>query len=62
MESNKEVNNVISDPDVKWINARITSEYRKHHAHLDWSLIAALKIVATLKEKYEFVIKEEKIE
>lgn len=50
-----------SDPDVNWIKARIKSEHTKHHLNLDWSLIAAIKVVATLKEKYDLVpkIKEE---
>ena len=57
MESNEEVNFKPSDPNVNWIKARIKSEYTKHHEHLDWSLIAALKIVATLKESYDLVPK-----
>lgn len=40
---------------IKWIKERIDSEFRKYSntEGLDWSLIAAIKIVATFNEGYE---------
>ncbi len=55
METNLLSKEESSKNQIKWIKERIDSEFRKHSNSegLDWSLIAAIKIVATLNESYE---------
>jgi hypothetical protein len=61
MEPDKKSSEEFSEYHVDWIKDRIDSEFRKHSRSegLDWSLIAAKKIVATFKEKYTLLNKNE---
>jgi len=61
MESNQPSKEDFSEYHVKWIKERIDSEFRKHSRteELDWSLIAAIKIVATFREGYTIESKKE---
>ncbi len=61
MEPDKNSSEEFSEYHVEWIKDRIDSEFKKHSRSegLDWSLIAAKKIVATFKEKYTLLNKNE---
>jgi hypothetical protein len=45
---------------INLIKSRIDSEFRKHKS-LDWSKIAAIKIVSNLEYYYD-IVKKEKVE